>query len=215
MMGRIYGRKAMYREALLAFDRATELGGSLVVRAAAGYTLAASGRRDEARAILNQLKTRAAQAYATAVEHRARPPRPGRAGGGAQPARRGRRRARPAPDVSDRGASLGRPGRPSALHRLARKGRPETVARVESISRGRGETVRPSFETALISPIVCSHSASSSFFVADSSRLWRVSWSLLRSSPRVSTRTTGGSTRPCAVARCCRDPVARHAARTV
>ena len=53
----------MYREALLAFDRATELGGSLVVRAAAGYTLAASGRRDEARAILNQLKTRAAQAY--------------------------------------------------------------------------------------------------------------------------------------------------------
>ena len=63
MMGRIYGRKAMYREALLAFDRATELGGSLVVRAAAGYTLAASGRRDEARAILNQLKTRAAQAY--------------------------------------------------------------------------------------------------------------------------------------------------------
>ena len=62
-MGRIYGRKAMYREALLALDRATELGGSLVVRAVAGYTLAASGRRDEARAILNQLKTRAAQAY--------------------------------------------------------------------------------------------------------------------------------------------------------
>ena len=129
MMGRIYGRKAMYREALLAFDRATELGGSLVVRAAAGYTLAASGRRDEARAILNQLKTPRRAGVRTAVEHRARPPRPGRAGGGAQPARRGRRRARPAPDVSDRGASLGRPGRPPALHRLARKGRPETVAR--------------------------------------------------------------------------------------
>jgi serine/threonine-protein kinase len=63
MMGRIYGWKRMYREALLAFDKATELGGSLVVTASAGYTLAASGRRDEARAILNQLKRRAAEAY--------------------------------------------------------------------------------------------------------------------------------------------------------
>jgi tetratricopeptide (TPR) repeat protein len=63
MMGRIYGRKGMYREALQAFNRATELGGSLVVTATAGYTLAASGRRDEARRILDQLKTRAAQAY--------------------------------------------------------------------------------------------------------------------------------------------------------
>jgi tetratricopeptide (TPR) repeat protein len=63
MIGRIYGRKGMYREALLAFNRATELGGSLVVTATAGYTLAASGRRDEARAILDQLKTRAGQAY--------------------------------------------------------------------------------------------------------------------------------------------------------
>jgi tetratricopeptide (TPR) repeat protein len=63
MMGRIYGLRGKDREALLAFDRATELGGSLIVRAAAGYTLAASGRRDEARAILDQLKTRAAQAY--------------------------------------------------------------------------------------------------------------------------------------------------------
>jgi tetratricopeptide (TPR) repeat protein len=63
MMGRIYGRKGMYREALQAFNRASELGGSLVVTATAGYTLAASGRRDEARAILDQLKTRAAQAY--------------------------------------------------------------------------------------------------------------------------------------------------------
>jgi tetratricopeptide (TPR) repeat protein len=63
MMGRIYGLKGMYREALLAFNRATELGGSLVVTASAGYTLAASGRRDEARKILDQLKTRAARAY--------------------------------------------------------------------------------------------------------------------------------------------------------
>ena len=63
MMGRIYARKGMYREALLAFDRATELGGSLVVRAMAGHTLAVSGKRDEARAILGQLQTRAAQAY--------------------------------------------------------------------------------------------------------------------------------------------------------
>jgi serine/threonine-protein kinase len=63
MMGRIYERKGMYREALLAFDRATELGGSLVVTATAGHTLAASGRRDEARAILDQLRARAAQSY--------------------------------------------------------------------------------------------------------------------------------------------------------
>ena len=63
MIGRIYGRKGMYREALLAFNRATELGGSLVVTATAGYTLAASGRRDEARAILDHLKRRATQAY--------------------------------------------------------------------------------------------------------------------------------------------------------
>ena len=34
-----------------------------MVTATAGYTLAASGRRDEARRILDQLKTRAAQAY--------------------------------------------------------------------------------------------------------------------------------------------------------
>ena len=63
MMGRIYGRKGMHREALLAFDRATELGGSLIVTATAGYTLAASGRRAEARATLDHLKARAVQAY--------------------------------------------------------------------------------------------------------------------------------------------------------
>ena len=63
MIGRIYGQKGMYGEALQEFDKATELGGSLVVRAAAGYTLAVSGRSEEARAILDQLKTRAAQRY--------------------------------------------------------------------------------------------------------------------------------------------------------
>jgi TolB-like protein/tetratricopeptide (TPR) repeat protein len=63
MIGRIYGRQGNYREALQAFNRATDLGGSLVVRANAGYTLAASGRRDQARAVLDQLKTRSAQAY--------------------------------------------------------------------------------------------------------------------------------------------------------
>jgi tetratricopeptide (TPR) repeat protein len=63
MMGRIYGLKERYREALAALNRATELGGSLVVTATAGHTLAASGRADEARRILDQLKTRAARAY--------------------------------------------------------------------------------------------------------------------------------------------------------
>ena len=63
MMGRIYGRRGMHREALLAFDRATERGGSLVVKATAAYTLASIGRRDEARDILDQLRARAAQAY--------------------------------------------------------------------------------------------------------------------------------------------------------
>ena len=63
MMGRIYGLKGMDREALLAFKTATDLGGSLVVTATAGYTMAVSGRRDEARKILDQLKRRAAQAY--------------------------------------------------------------------------------------------------------------------------------------------------------
>jgi tetratricopeptide (TPR) repeat protein len=66
MMGRIYGLKGMYGEALLALNRATELGGSLVVTAMAGYTLASSGRRDEARKILDQLTSRAAQAYVPA-----------------------------------------------------------------------------------------------------------------------------------------------------
>ena len=109
MMGRIYGRKAMYREALLAFDRATELGGSLVVRAAAGYTLAASGGATRPARFSTELKTRAAQAYVPAVEHRARPSRPGRARRGAQPARRGRRRARPAHEPSpDPGGRRGR-----------------------------------------------------------------------------------------------------------
>ena len=63
MMGRIFGWKGMYPEALQAFNTATELGGSLVVRAAAGYTLAASGKRDDARAILDQLKTQATHVY--------------------------------------------------------------------------------------------------------------------------------------------------------
>jgi serine/threonine-protein kinase len=63
MIGRIYGLKGMTDEALLAFDRATELGGSLIVRALAGYTLAAAGRRHEARAILDQLRARSARAY--------------------------------------------------------------------------------------------------------------------------------------------------------
>jgi tetratricopeptide (TPR) repeat protein len=45
MMGRIYGLKGMDREALLAFKRATDLGGSLVVTATTGYTLAVSGKR--------------------------------------------------------------------------------------------------------------------------------------------------------------------------
>jgi serine/threonine-protein kinase len=63
MIGRIHGLKGRYQEALLSFNRATELGGSLIVRANAGYTLAASGRRDEARAILDDLKRRATGGY--------------------------------------------------------------------------------------------------------------------------------------------------------
>jgi serine/threonine-protein kinase len=63
MMGRIYGLTGRHREALQSFNKATELGGSLIVRANAGYTLAASGRRDEARAILDDLKRRATGGY--------------------------------------------------------------------------------------------------------------------------------------------------------
>jgi adenylate cyclase len=63
MIGRIYGLKGMYDEALQAFDTASKLGGSLVVRATAGYTLAASGKREEARKILDELTARAAQGY--------------------------------------------------------------------------------------------------------------------------------------------------------
>jgi serine/threonine-protein kinase len=63
MMGRNYERKEMYAEALSAFDRATELGGSTVLRASAAYTLAASGRRDEARTILHELIARSASTY--------------------------------------------------------------------------------------------------------------------------------------------------------
>ncbi|HEX7780140.1 MAG TPA: hypothetical protein VF424_12905, partial [Vicinamibacterales bacterium] len=66
MMGRIYGLKGMADQALQAFDRATELGGSLIVRANAGYTLAAAGRRTEARAILDQLRARSARGYVPA-----------------------------------------------------------------------------------------------------------------------------------------------------
>ena len=63
MIGRIYGLKGMHADAVQAFDKAAELGGSLIVRASVGYTLAVSGNRDEARKILDQLRTRAAQAY--------------------------------------------------------------------------------------------------------------------------------------------------------
>lgn len=63
MMGRIYGLKRMDREALQAFKTATDLGASLVVTANAGFTLAAAGRPDEARKILDELKTRASQGY--------------------------------------------------------------------------------------------------------------------------------------------------------
>ncbi len=63
MMGRIYGLKGMEAEAVQAFDKASALGGSLVVRASVGYTLAASGKRDEARKVLAELTEKAAQAY--------------------------------------------------------------------------------------------------------------------------------------------------------
>jgi serine/threonine protein kinase len=63
MIGRIYGLKSMPDKALAAFDRATELGGSLIVRANAAYTLAAAGRREEAMAILEQLRARSDRAY--------------------------------------------------------------------------------------------------------------------------------------------------------
>jgi serine/threonine protein kinase len=63
MLGRIYGLKRMDAEALQAFDKASELGGSLVVRATVGYTLATAGKREEARKILDELTTRAAQGY--------------------------------------------------------------------------------------------------------------------------------------------------------
>ena len=68
MMGRIYGLKRMDREALQAFKAASDLGGPLVVTANAGYTLAVGGRRDEARTVLEQLKTRATQGYVPASD---------------------------------------------------------------------------------------------------------------------------------------------------
>ncbi|HEX6572856.1 MAG TPA: protein kinase, partial [Steroidobacteraceae bacterium] len=63
ILGRAYAWKGMPREGLLELDKATALGGSLIVRATAGYTLAISGKRDEARAILDELTTRATQGY--------------------------------------------------------------------------------------------------------------------------------------------------------
>lgn len=63
ILGRAYAWKGLYREGLQELDKATALGGSLIVRATAGYTLAVSGKRDEARAILDDLKARAARGY--------------------------------------------------------------------------------------------------------------------------------------------------------
>jgi serine/threonine-protein kinase len=63
ILGRAYAWKGMHREGLQELDKATALGGSLIVRATVGYTLAVSGKRDEARAILDDLKARAARGY--------------------------------------------------------------------------------------------------------------------------------------------------------
>ena len=63
ILGRAYAWKGMHREGLQELDKATALGGSLIVRATVGYTLAVSGKRDEARAILDDLNARAARGY--------------------------------------------------------------------------------------------------------------------------------------------------------
>jgi tetratricopeptide (TPR) repeat protein len=69
MIARNCERKGMYEEALKAFGRAEQLGGATVVRASIAYTLAASGRRDEARRILDELQARSAKTYVPPLVH--------------------------------------------------------------------------------------------------------------------------------------------------
>ena len=64
MLGFIYERLGRYEESINALNRSMELmSGSVVPLSAMGYVLATSGRRDEARAILEHLKKLGEQRY--------------------------------------------------------------------------------------------------------------------------------------------------------
>ncbi len=64
MLGFVYERLGRYEESINALNRSMELmSGSVVPLSAMGYVLAASGRRDEARAILEHLKKLGEQRY--------------------------------------------------------------------------------------------------------------------------------------------------------
>jgi eukaryotic-like serine/threonine-protein kinase len=62
-LGRVYERKRMYPEALDAFQKARQLGGPTVTLASAAYTHAASGNREEARRILEELAGQSKTTY--------------------------------------------------------------------------------------------------------------------------------------------------------
>ncbi|MGI9168211.1 MAG: winged helix-turn-helix domain-containing tetratricopeptide repeat protein [Pyrinomonadaceae bacterium] len=64
VLTRVYIEKKMYREAIAAATKASDFSGGLSeATALIGYTLAVSGRREEARTVLEELKKRLAERY--------------------------------------------------------------------------------------------------------------------------------------------------------
>jgi DNA-binding winged helix-turn-helix (wHTH) protein/TolB-like protein/Tfp pilus assembly protein PilF len=63
MIGRIYEQKGMYKEALAQYEKVAVLTDNKNRMAVAGYTYAISGRKDEARKVLDELLKRSQQTY--------------------------------------------------------------------------------------------------------------------------------------------------------
>ena len=62
-LGLSYEQKGMYKEAIAAFDRGIKLSGSPLLVALLGHAYAASGNRNEAGRVLNELQEMSGQRY--------------------------------------------------------------------------------------------------------------------------------------------------------
>ena len=62
-IGLVYEQKGMHEEAIASFQKATSLSKSINMRSSLGHAYAAAGKRDEARAILEEIAERSRRSY--------------------------------------------------------------------------------------------------------------------------------------------------------